>query len=157
MQILTGDQDILQLVNERISVIIMKKGQGNYTVYEPETLYKEKGITSLQVVDLKGLMGDASDNYPGVKGIGEKTAIKLLQQYHTVEGILENLTELSKGVARKIEDNLDMLHLSRKLAKINCNTPVSCALEESLWEFKHESVKQKLEELEIKGLTRLLG
>jgi 5'-3' exonuclease len=157
VQILTGDQDILQLVNERISVIIMKKGQGNYAVYRPDTLYKEKGITSLQMVDLKGLMGDASDNYPGVKGIGEKTALKLLQEYHSIEGILENLTGLSKGVAKKIEENLDMLHLSRKLARINCNTPVSCTLEECLWELKNETVKQKLEEMEIKGLTRLLG
>jgi 5'-3' exonuclease len=76
--ILTGDQDILQLIDDRITVILLKKGIGNYEVYDLKTLIEEKGLTPQQIVDLKALMGDPSDNYPGVKGIGMKTAIKLL-------------------------------------------------------------------------------
>ncbi|KAA2301754.1 5'-3' exonuclease, partial [Clostridioides difficile] len=74
VMVLTGDHDMLQLINDRTSIIIMKKGHGNYMVYNPETLMAEKQLTPRQVIDMKGLMGDASDNYPGVRGIGEKTA-----------------------------------------------------------------------------------
>jgi 5'-3' exonuclease len=154
--ILTGDHDILQLVNDRISVAIMKKGQGNYSVYQPDTFYQEKGINPVQMVDLKGLMGDTSDNYPGVKGIGEKTALKLLQEYHSIEGILSNLDRTSKGIKKKIEEDLDMLHLSRKLAKIHCNTPISCTLEESVLRIDHEKVKQRFKELEFNNLLKLI-
>jgi 5'-3' exonuclease len=155
--ILTGDQDILQLVDDRVSVAIMKKGQGNYAVYKPDVFFEEKGILPPQMVDLKGLMGDTSDNYPGVKGIGEKTALKLLQEYQTIDVLLENLEKLSNGIRSKIEENLDMLHLSRKLAKIHCEAPVTCHLEDSLWQMNRERVKQKFEELEFKSLMKLIG
>lgn len=71
-------------------------------VYTPETLLTEKGLKPRQVVDLKGLMGDASDNYPGVRGIGEKTALKLVQEYDSIEGILENLDQLTPSVRKKL-------------------------------------------------------
>lgn len=157
VQILTGDQDILQLVDQRISVIIMKKGQGNYAVYQPATFYEEKGIQPPQMVDLKGLMGDPSDHYPGVKGIGEKTALKLLREYETIEGVLENLERLPKGVKKKIEENLDMLHLSRKLAQIHCEAPISCSLDKAIWQMNHEKVKRRFEELEFKNLMKFIG
>ncbi|MBB6452342.1 5'-3' exonuclease [Salirhabdus euzebyi] len=154
--ILTGDQDILQLVDNQISVAIMKKGQGNYLVYQEDNFLEEKGLSPLQIIDMKGLMGDSSDNYPGVKGIGEKTALKLLQEYKTIEGILENLDHLSKGIKKKIEENLDMLHLSRTLAKIHCEVPVSCSLEEALWKMDNEQVLRKFDELEFKSLMKLI-
>jgi 5'-3' exonuclease len=154
--ILTGDQDILQLVDQQISVIIMNKGQGNYAVYKPDTFYEEKGIHPLQVVDLKGLTGDPSDHYPGVKGIGEKTALKLLQEYETIDGILENLERLPNGVKKKIEGNLDMLHLSRKLAQIHCKAPISCSTKEAVWQMNHERVRRRFEELEFKSLMKLI-
>ncbi|MRG85842.1 5'-3' exonuclease [Salinibacillus xinjiangensis] len=150
--ILTGDQDILQLVQPQVSVAIMKKGQGNYAVYKADNFEEEKGITPAQVVDMKGLMGDSADNYPGVKGIGEKTALKLIKQYNTIDGILENMDELSKGIKKKIEENLDMLHLSRDLAKIHCEVPVSCELEQAAWSLNHSKVSEKFEELEFKNL-----
>src|SRR5699024_11816528 len=78
--ILTGDQDIWQLVDVGISVAIMRKGQGNYEVFNLENFNEKKGITPKQMIDLKGFMGDSADNYPGVKGIGERTARKLLQE-----------------------------------------------------------------------------
>lgn len=113
--ILTGDHDMLQLVSPNTSVIIMKKGMGNYMVYTPESLMEEKGLIPVQIIDLKGLMGDTSDNYPGVRGIGEKTAMKLIQEYGSVEGILDNLDKLTKSVRTKIEVDLEMLELCRGL------------------------------------------
>ena len=107
--VLSGDHDLLQLVDDRITVVIMKKGQGNYAVYTPEFLHEERQLTPEQIICLKGLMGDTSDNYPGVRGIGEKTAYKLIQEHGSVNGILANLDSLSKTIRAKIEADLDML------------------------------------------------
>ncbi|OME90370.1 MULTISPECIES: 5'-3' exonuclease [Paenibacillus] len=157
VMILSGDHDLLQLVNDSTSVIIMKKGHGNYMHYTPETLYAEKGLSPRQVIDVKGLMGDTSDNYPGVRGIGEKTAVKLIQEYETVEGILANLESLTKGVRTKIEADLEMLHLSRALAEIHCEVPMECELELCRLSVDHERALTKLEELEMKSLGHLFG
>ena len=154
--ILTGDQDILQLVDEGIQVAIMRKGQGNYEVFNQENFYEKKGIHPTQIVDLKGLMGDSADNYPGVKGIGEKTATKLLQEYETIDNLLENVDHLPKGVQTKIKTNIDMLHLSRELAEIKCDVPISCQLDSALWAFDKIRVEEKFSELEFKNLAQLL-
>ena len=156
VSILTGDQDMLQLLDNSISVILMKKGYGNYLVHTPETFFEEKGITPRQMIDLKALMGDTSDNYPGVKGIGEKTALKLLQEYEHVDGIISNLDRLSKSNKTKIEQDLEMLHLSRILAEIKCDVPVSCALDDAGLRIQKEKALNKLMELELRGLQRLL-
>jgi len=156
VSILTGDQDILQLLDERISVILLKKGYGNYLVHTPQTFFEEKGITPAQMIDLKALMGDTSDNYPGVRGIGEKTALKLLQEFEHVEGIISNLDRLSKSNKTKIEQDLDMLHLSRILAEIKCDVPVSCALEDAGLRIEKEKALNKLMEIELRGVQRLL-
>jgi 5'-3' exonuclease len=155
--VLTGDHDMLQLVSERTSVIIMKKGHGNYMVYTPETLMEEKQLKPEQIVDLKGLMGDTSDNYPGVRGIGEKTALKLVQEHGSVEGILANLDQLSKSVRAKIEADLDMLHLSRQLAKIRCDIELECDAETCRFELNPAQVVSKFEELEMASISAMLG
>ncbi|WP_339313280.1 5'-3' exonuclease H3TH domain-containing protein [Paenibacillus sp. FSL M7-0896] len=155
--ILTGDHDMLQLVNDSVKVVIMKKGRSNYKVYDPAELLAERGLTPAQVIDLKGFMGDTSDNYPGVKGIGEKTATKLLTEYGTVEGVIENLHLLPKGVRAKIEADLDMLHLSRELAEIRCDVPVVCELAECLWELQRDTAARKFQELEFGSLMHLIG
>ncbi|MFD1848892.1 5'-3' exonuclease [Oceanobacillus bengalensis] len=154
--ILTGDQDILQLVDDGIHVAIMRKGLGNYEVFTQENFYEKKGIHPKQVIDVKGLMGDTADNYPGVKGIGEKTAVKLLQEYETIDGLLENMDKLPKGVQTKINNNLDMLHLSRTLAEIKCDVPVECSLEDALWDYKEEKILNKFDELEFTHFTKLI-
>jgi 5'-3' exonuclease len=156
VSILTGDQDILQLLDDNISVILLKKGFGNYLVHTPDTFYEEKGIRPQQMIDLKGLMGDPSDNYPGVKGIGEKTALKLLQQFDSIDGILGNLDGLTKSHRSKIEQSLEMLHLSRTLAEIKCDVPISCSTEEALFRFNRQKVTTMLEEVELKGIYRFL-
>lgn len=155
--ILTGDHDMLQLIDENVKVVIMKKGRSNYKVYDLAELLEDKGLTPRQVIDLKGFMGDTSDNYPGVKGIGEKTALKLLTEYGTVEGVIENLHLLPKGVRSKIEGDLDMLHLSRELAEIRCDVPVVCELAEALWQLQRETAARKFQELEFGSLMHLIA
>ena len=150
VMILTGDQDILQLLDDHISVVLLKKGYGNYHVHTPTSFQEEKGISAQQMIDLKALMGDTSDNYPGVKGIGEKTALKLLQAHQDIEGILANLSLLTKGQRTKIETDLEMLHLCRQLAEIKCDVPVECLLENSLLEIDPSKAKAKFAELEFK-------
>lgn len=155
--ILTGDHDMLQLITEQVKVVIMNKGRSNYTVYDLEALFTAKELTPLQVIDLKAFMGDTSDNYPGVKGIGEKTALKLLKEYGSVEGCLESLELLPASIKKKIEENLEMLHLSRDLATIRLDVPIECDLNECLWNLRHEAATRKFEELEFGGLVKLLG
>ena len=154
--ILTGDQDILQLVDVGISVAIMRKGQGNYEVFNLENFNEKKGITPKQMIDLKGFMGDSADNYPGVKGIGEKTALKLLQEYGTIENIIENMDQLSKGIQTKIRTDFDMLHLSRELAEIKCDVPISCTLEDAIWQYDKNRIEEKFDELEFRKLAELI-
>ncbi|RSK26806.1 5'-3' exonuclease [Bacillus sp. HMF5848] len=155
--IITGDKDILQLLQPNISVALLQKGFGNYDTYDADKFIEEKGITPTQFIDLKAMMGDSSDNYPGVKGIGEKTALKLLQQYESIEGILENLSQLTKGQRTKIENDLEMLHLSRKLATISTDVPVSCDLHECLIAFEKEKITSVFSHLELKGFHQYIA
>lgn len=154
--ILTGDQDILQLVDEGIHVAIMRKGIGNYEVFTIDNFYEKKGISPKQVIDMKGLMGDTADNYPGVKGIGEKTALKLLQEYETIDQLLDNVANLTKGLQTKINQDLDMLHLSRKLAEIKCDVPVQCNIEDAKWNMDEQKVQAKFAELDFSHMNKLL-
>ena len=157
MYVLTGDQDMLQLVSDTVTVAIMKKGHGNYALYTPDYLMEERGLRPAQIIDVKGLMGDASDNYPGVKGIGEKTALKLIQEYGSIDGILERLAELPATVRTKIENDLEMLELSRQLARIHCEVPLSLGLDGCCWTLDRPRVAAKFEELEFGGLLKLIG
>ncbi|MFC4304986.1 5'-3' exonuclease [Cohnella boryungensis] len=152
--VLTGDHDMLQLVDERVKVVIMKKGPSNYAVYDAAKLLEEKQLTAKQFIDLKGLVGDTSDNYPGVKGIGEKTATKLLVEYESIDGILANLDLLPKSVKTKIEADLDMLHLCRELATITCQVPLSCTPEECIWRPEQAKIAELFERLEFNSLVK---
>lgn len=155
--VLTGDHDLLQVVSANVRVAIMKKGPSNYAVYDEAVLMAERGLTPRQIVELKGLTGDPSDNYPGVKGIGEKTAMKLLAEYGDIDGILSHLDALASGVRAKIEASLDMLRLSRELATIRCDVPVDCPIDGCEWSPDLQRVRAKFEELEFKGLAQQIG
>jgi 5'-3' exonuclease len=156
VSILTGDQDILQLIDDHISVVLLKKGFGNYLVHNKETFFQEKGIMPKQMIDLKAFMGDPSDNYPGVKGIGEKTATKLLQQFEHVDGVVANLDKLTKAQRSKIESELEMLYLSRKLAEIKCDVPIEYDLSQSRLQFNKEKALNKFAEVGMRGLDRFI-
>lgn len=154
--ILTGDLDMLQLVDEQVSVAIMRKGLGNYEVFDHLNFHEKKGIHPRQIIDFKGLTGDSADNYPGVKGIGEKTALKLLQEYDNIENILAHTEQLSQTMQTRIHNDMDMLHLSRELAEIKCDIPISCALESAQWSYDRSVVEEKFVELEFKKLETFL-
>ncbi|NBD26574.1 5'-3' exonuclease [Paenibacillus glycinis] len=155
--ILTGDHDMLQLVTDRVHVVIMKKGRGNYAVYDLDFLKVDKGIHPFQVIEMKGLTGDTSDNYPGVRGIGEKTALKLLIEYESIDGILSNLDNLSKSIKAKIESDLEMLHLSRTLARINVEVPIECNLEECLWQVDLEAATTVFDKYRLSSLLKMIS
>lgn len=154
--VLTGDKDILQLLNENVDVLTFEKGIGNYKHHTKQTFLEEYEIEPHMLIDVKALMGDSSDNYPGVKGIGEKTAYKLIKQYQSIEGLLNNLQELTKGQKSKIEADLDMLHLSRKLAEINCSAPIECLIEEAMFQVNEEKAYSVIKDLELRGVHTLL-
>ncbi|MBA9085021.1 5'-3' exonuclease [Fontibacillus solani] len=153
--ILTGDHDMLQLITEQVKVVIMNKGRSNYTVYDLETLFATKQLTPLQVIDLKAFMGDTADNYPGVKGIGEKIAMKLISEFQSIEGCLDNLDNIPKSVRSKIEANMEMLHLSRDLARIRLDVPIECELDHCIWNLRRDAAAKKFDELEFGGLVKL--
>lgn len=152
--IVSADQDLLQLVGPRTRVVLMKKGFAQYAVYDPETLLEQRQLRPEQIIDLKGLTGDTSDNYPGVKGIGEKTAVKLLLEHDTIDGIIGNLDSLSGSVRKKIEADLDMLHLCRDLATIRCDAPLECELGACRWEPDEAVLRSKFLELEFESLMK---
>ena len=98
MLVYTGDHDLLQLVDEKINVALTKKGVGELDIYTKENFKEKMGYNPNQVIEYKGICGDTSDNLPGVKGVGDKTAIKLLNSFHTIEGIYDNLDKLTPKV-----------------------------------------------------------
>ena len=114
----------MQLLRPGVKVALIKKGYSEYDIYTDERFIEEYGITPFQYIDKKAFTGDTADGYPGVKGIGPKTALTLIKQYGSIEGILEALDELTPARRKRIEEGIDMLHLSRKLAEIHCDLDV---------------------------------
>lgn len=126
--ILTGDKDSLQLISDNTSVIIptTRMGRTEYTIWTPEVLMEKQGIAPKQVIDIKALMGDSSDNIPGVPGIGEKTAYALIGKYENIDKIYQDTGKLdiTPRVREKLDLNRDMAFLSYKLATIDLNVPI---------------------------------
>ncbi|WP_342462840.1 5'-3' exonuclease [Ureibacillus sp. FSL K6-8385] len=128
--IISGDRDLLQLLNPSTEIAFTKKGYSEYDVYTVQQFKEEYAIEPHKFVDVKALMGDASDGYPGVKGIGPKTALQLIRQYGSVEGVLQNLERLKPSQRNKIKEQIDMLKLSYQLASIQRNVSIKANLEE---------------------------
>ncbi|MDR0817381.1 MAG: DNA polymerase I [Clostridiales Family XIII bacterium] len=138
--IITGDRDALQLVTEVTKVIITKKGISEFELWDPEALHEKYGFGAKEFIDLKGLMGDSSDNIPGVPGVGEKTGIKLISEFGSIENLVEHSDEISKEKLRqKIEEYAQQALMSKRLATIVTNVPV---------EFSLESLKREEPDLE---------
>lgn len=116
--ILSGDRDLLQLIDNTTSVCLTKKGVTEVAVMDKNSLKTELGLTPAQIIELKGLMGDASDNIPGVKGIGEKTALSLLAQYGSIDSVYANIGQISGKLKEKLEEGKEFAFLSKKLATI---------------------------------------
>ncbi|SEF90173.1 DNA polymerase I [Caloramator fervidus] len=129
--IVTGDRDTLQLVNDNVNVLLTKKGVTEIEKYDLNYIRDKFGINPIQIIDLKALMGDSSDNIPGVPGIGEKTALKLLRQYKDLDNIYSNLESINPIRIRELlRENKEIAYLSRQLATINLEVPVDINLDD---------------------------
>ncbi|MBQ3920828.1 MAG: DNA polymerase I, partial [Firmicutes bacterium] len=129
--IITGDRDALQLATDLTSVVITKKGISEFKLYDDAAMIEEYGFDHLQFIDYKGLRGDTSDNIPGIPGVGEKTAIKLIQQFGSIENMIKNSDQIeSEKLREKIEENAMAAMMSKRLATIVKSVPVDYTLEE---------------------------
>ena len=129
--VITGDKDALQLATDKTSVIITKKGISDFKLYDDAAMHEEFGFDHIQFIDYKALRGDPSDNIPGVPGVGDKTAVKLIQQFGSIENIVAEPEKIENAKLReKIEDNLMTLMLSKRLATIVRNVPVEYSIED---------------------------
>lgn len=130
VSIITGDRDALQLVSDRVTVYLTHRGTSDMAAMTPDSVFEKYGITPSQVVDLKALMGDASDNIPGIAGVGEKTAVKLLSRYKTLDGVYAEAEHIGGKLGEKIRAGKDAAYLSQKLATIRRDVPLSASLDE---------------------------
>ncbi|WP_163191770.1 DNA polymerase I [Clostridium thermarum] len=153
--ILTGDRDALQLASDNIKVIITKKGITDKEIYDRKRMIEDFGVTPTQFIDVKGLMGDASDNIPGVPGIGEKTAYKLIQEYGSVENVLSNIEKISgKKIKESLMENREMAIFSKKLATIMTDVPIEINLDDikSKDSYNLEGIRKFLFRMQFKSL-----
>ena len=129
--IITGDKDALQLATDKTKVLITRKGISEFDLYNREKMLERYGLTPEQFIDLKGLMGDQSDNIPGIPGVGEKTGIKLLKQFGSVAELLAHTDQISaKGLREKVETNAQLAVMSRRLAEINTHVPLEIHIDD---------------------------
>ena len=148
LTIISGDKDLLQLLNPSTTIAFTKKGYSEYDVYTESRFVEEYGIQPSQFAEVKAFMGDSGDGYPGVKGIGPKTALKLIQTHGSISGVLDALDTLKPAQRTKIGDNVDMLKLSHQLAVINCEVPIEAELDAlTIRDYKQETFTH----LESKG------
>jgi DNA polymerase-1 len=151
--IVTGDTDILQLADEHTRVLTSRWRFSDTVIYDAEGVRQKYGLAPSQLADYKGMMGDTSDNIPGVRGVGEKTATKLLQQYDNLEGIYEHLEEVQSRFRSKLETQRDKAFLSRRLGTIKRDAPVELDLDACrVRSFDRESVMNLFRELEFRSL-----
>ena len=146
--IVTGDRDALQLSDEHVTVLLTRKGISQMDAMTPEAVMEKYQITPSQVIDMKALMGDASDNIPGVRGVGEKTALKLITRYKTLDGIYDHLDEIKGALHKKLEADKEAAYLSYDLATIRRDIPLESTLDE---------MKQPVHLDEMNALFRRLG
>jgi len=152
--IISGDKDLMQLVSDKTTLYLTKKGVTETEKFDIKQIKEKYGLMPEQIIDLKGLMGDQSDNIPGVPGIGEKTALKLLQEYHSVEEVITNVEKIKQG---KLKDNIikyqEQALLSKKLATIFCDVPLELTINDlQLQEIDQEELVKLFSELEFNSL-----
>jgi DNA polymerase-1 len=151
--IVTGDTDILQLADEHTRVLTSRWRFSDTVIYDVEGVRQKYGLAPTQLADYKGIVGDKSDNIPGVRGVGEKTATKLLQQYDTLEGVYEHLDEVQGRFRSKLEAERDNAFLSRQLGIIMRDAPVQLDLDACrVRSFDREPVMDLFRELEFRSL-----
>ncbi|UQZ83033.1 DNA polymerase I [Paenibacillus konkukensis] len=151
--VVTGDKDMLQLVSDRVKIALTRKGITEVELYDKALIEEKYGLKPHQIIDLKGLMGDASDNIPGIPGVGEKTALKLLHEYESVEGVLENAAQLKGKMKEKVEQHADEARMSKELATIYREVPLTTQWEELAYSgYEGQALAGMFRKLEFKSL-----
>lgn len=149
----TSDLDMLQCVNDHTTVAALKKGLTNVEYFDPAKFREKYKVTSDQFIDIKALKGDASDNIPGVKGVGEKTAVKLIDTYGSLEGVYEHIEEQKGALKKKLVQDKEMAFLSRKLVTIMLDAPVKLDRKKArINDVNPEAVKDFFEEFRFRSL-----
>ena len=160
--IATGDKDDLQLASDKTKVIltVTKSGYNETIIYDDKAVKEKYHVTSTEFIDVKALMGDPSDNIPGVKGVGEKTAMSLIEKHHSIEYIYENIDDIGlKGaMLQKMKDGREMAFMSKELATINRNTPIEFNAEECVFDgFENNGeLYEILKRLELNSIIKKL-
>lgn len=152
--IVTGDRDALQLASDRTTVYLTQKGISSMSEMTPKAVEEKYGITPSQVIDMKALVGDTADNIPGVPGIGEKTALKLLTQYKTLDNLYAHVDEIKGAQGKKLAAGKDMAYLSYKLAAIKRDVPMETTLEEMAQPVHISEMKELFSRLGINLLSQ---
>lgn len=154
--IISSDKDLLQLISPQVDIKLLK--QKDYIRYNPTTFKEEYGIDPINMIDLKALMGDASDNIPGVKGVGEKTALKLLQEYKTLDGIYENIDEIKGALHDKLVKDKESAYMSYEIATIEKNVPMEICMDDIVTkEVNYDKLSNLYEELEFYSFLKKMN
>ncbi len=154
INILSSDRDLLQLIDETTSVLLMKKGISELEEITEDGLMEMLEIKPVQVPDLKGLMGDSSDNIPGIPGVGEKTALKLLKEYSTVENLLDHVEELKGKLKEKVATYAEQAKLSKTLATIKVDVDLELQAEDCIYNPDYEGVIKFFNQYEMKSMVK---
>ncbi|MFZ7945727.1 DNA polymerase I [Neobacillus sp. 19] len=159
VKVISGDKDLTQLTSDATTVGITRKGITDIEEYTPDHVAEKYGLSPLQIIDMKGLMGDTSDNIPGVPGVGEKTAIKLLKEFTTLEKLLDSIDQVSGNkLKEKLEEFKDQALMSKELATIERQAPVEVNLDTISYEgFEREKLVALFKELGFHSLLDRLG
>lgn len=154
--IISSDKDLLQLISNDVDIKLLK--QKDYIRYNKESFKEEYGIDPINIIDLKALMGDSSDNIPGVKGIGEKTALKLLHEYKTLDGIYENIEKITGSTRKKLEEDKENAYNSYELATIYKDVPLDIQIEElKIKEKDEQQLLKYYEDLEFYSFIKKMN
>lgn len=153
VEILTSDRDMLQLIDDHVDVLLMRKGLTDLNIMTADALQEEMGITPRQIVDIKALQGDASDNIPGVPSIGEKTALKLIHQYGTLDNLYDHKDEVKGKMGEKLREFEDQARLSYELATIHCEVPLDIDVNTLKYEIPDDSLNAFYRKYDMNSLV----
>lgn len=154
-EIISGDLDMLQIVDEHIKMYQLKRGFSDVSQFDIAAVEKKYGLKQAQFLDLKALKGDSSDNIPGVPGIGEKGAIKLLQEYGTLENVYSHIDEIAGATGKKLVDGRELAFISKQLAQIQFDAPLEFDPDATrLADFDQQKVIDELKKLQFNSLLR---
>lgn len=158
VSIFTGDKDAFQLVSDATTVYRTVKGVSQLDVYTPQTILEKYHLVPDQIRDFLGLMGDSADNIPGIKGVGEKTALKLLDQYQTIENLKEHSQEIKGKLGEKIRENIDLGLQSKKIATILRDIPIHLDLEKAHYSgYHYEQLKNFYQKYDMNSLLKKIS